>query len=41
LKDSSKAAIKKQYRDLSLKYHPDRNGGDSEMFVRVAKAYEA
>ncbi|XP_057677981.1 translocation protein SEC63 homolog [Corythoichthys intestinalis] len=32
--------IKKQYRVLSLKFHPDR-GGDEAMFMRIAKAYAA
>uniref|UniRef100_A0A8C3H846 Translocation protein SEC63 homolog n=1 Tax=Chrysemys picta bellii TaxID=8478 RepID=A0A8C3H846_CHRPI len=32
--------IKKQYRALSLKYHPDK-GGDEVMFMRIAKAYAA
>ena len=36
--------IKKSYRKLSLKYHPDKNIGDKaaeEMFMKIAKAYEA
>ncbi len=33
--------IKKQYRKLSLKYHPDKETGDSVRFMRIAKAYEA
>ena len=32
--------IKKQYRDLARKYHPDKQGGDEEMFKKLAKAYE-
>lgn len=32
--------IKKQYRLLSLKYHPDK-GGDEVMFMNIAKAYAA
>ena len=34
--------IKKQYRKLSLKYHPDRNIGDpiAEMFVKISKAHD-
>ncbi|KAK8792841.1 hypothetical protein WA158_005005 [Blastocystis sp. Blastoise] len=31
--------IKKAYRKLALKYHPDR-GGDPEMFKKVSEAYE-
>lgn len=38
------SVIKKAYRALSLKYHPDKNIGDKnaeEMFMKIAKAYEA
>ena len=38
------AEIKRAYRKLSLKYHPDKNVGSKvaeEMFMKVAKAYEA
>ncbi|XP_044146021.1 translocation protein SEC63 homolog [Bufo gargarizans] len=34
------AEIKKQYRLLSLKFHPDK-GGDDAIFMKIAKAYEA
>eukprot|EP00794_Sanderia_malayensis_P000374 gene374-1007_t len=35
------AEIKKQYRKLSLKFHPDKETGDQVKFMRIAKAYEA
>ena len=33
-------AIKKKYRKLSLKYHPDKPTGDIEMFKKITGAYE-
>lgn len=33
--------IKKQYRKLSKIFHPDKQGGDQAMFMKIAKAYEA
>eukprot|EP01084_Bolivina_argentea_P258227 435261_1 len=37
-------AIKKSYRALSLKYHPDKNPGNKmaeDMFLKISRAYEA
>lgn len=40
-KDCTKEEIKKRYHKLSLKYHPDKNGGeDSEEFRKIHEAYE-
>ncbi|MCL2340747.1 MAG: molecular chaperone DnaJ [Proteobacteria bacterium] len=42
-KDASAEAIKKAYRKLAMRYHPDRNQGDAEaeeMFKEAAEAYE-
>lgn len=38
-KNSSEEEIKKAYRVLAMKYHPDR-GGDSEKFKEVNEAYQ-
>eukprot|EP00934_Nitzschia_sp_Nitz4_P008492 Nitzschia sp. Nitz4//scaffold16_size188269//73139//75504//NITZ4_001791-RA/size188269-processed-gene-0.14-mRNA-1//1//CDS//3329538517//8482//frame0 len=41
---SDSKAIKKAYRSLSLRYHPDKNPGDraaEAKFMMVSKAYEA
>lgn len=41
-KEATIAEIKKQYRELSMKYHPDKNGGDeaaSEKFKEINEAY--
>ena len=40
--DASEDQIRKAYRSLALKYHPDRNPGDSsaeEQFKEIAEAY--
>jgi len=42
-RDASQEEIKKAYRRLALKYHPDRNPGDKEAeekFKEAAEAYE-
>ena len=37
---SSTDEIKKAFRKKSLIYHPDRNGGNAEMFQRLVEARE-
>ncbi|NBQ70300.1 MAG: molecular chaperone DnaJ, partial [Nitrosomonadaceae bacterium] len=42
-RDADEATIKKAYRKLAMKYHPDRNSGDvksEEMFKEAKEAYE-
>lgn len=38
-KDASAADIKKAYRKLAIKHHPDK-GGDPEVFKEISRAYE-
>ena len=40
-KDADEAAIKKAYRALAKKYHPDANPGDKEAEAKFKEASEA
>ncbi|MBQ0026569.1 MAG: DnaJ domain-containing protein, partial [Lachnospiraceae bacterium] len=40
-KDADDAAIKKAYRTLAKKYHPDANPGDKEAEAKFKEASEA
>ena len=37
---NSMEAVKKQYRKLAMKYHPDRPTGDTEIFKQINNEYE-
>jgi molecular chaperone DnaJ len=39
-KDASADEIKKAFRKLAVKYHPDKDGGDEAKFKEVNEAYE-
>eukprot|EP00212_Chloropicon_laureae_P001235 CAMPEP_0198458024 /NCGR_PEP_ID=MMETSP1453-20131121/33275_1 /TAXON_ID=1461543 ORGANISM="Unidentified sp., Strain RCC701" /NCGR_SAMPLE_ID=MMETSP1453 /ASSEMBLY_ACC=CAM_ASM_001118 /LENGTH=122 /DNA_ID=CAMNT_0044182825 /DNA_START=79 /DNA_END=443 /DNA_ORIENTATION=- len=42
-RDAPESVIKKQFRKLALKYHPDKNPGDKEAegkFQEISKAYD-
>ena len=38
--NSNESEIKKAFRSLSLKFHPDKNGGKDERFKEIGEAYE-
>lgn len=37
-RDAPKAEIKKAYKSLALKLHPDKDGGDKDKFAKIEKA---
>ncbi|KAL7715956.1 Chaperone protein DNAJ [Entamoeba marina] len=39
-KDATNSEIKKAYRSLSIKYHPDKPTGDKKKYEQLNKAYE-
>ena len=39
-RDATKVEIKRAYRQLSMRYHPDMPGGDSGKFLQIKEAYE-
>lgn len=39
-KGASEEEIKKAYRKMAMKHHPDRNGGDDTVFKQIQEAYD-
>jgi len=39
-KNASTDEIKTQYKKLALKHHPDKRGGDPEVFKQISEAYQ-
>ena len=38
--EANEESLKKQYRKMVMKYHPDRNKGDSKQFLKIKQAYD-
>lgn len=38
--EATEESLKKQFRKMVLKYHPDKNKGDSSKFLQVKEAYD-
>lgn len=39
-KEATEVEVKKAYRKLAHKFHPDKAGGDSDKFKQITKAYD-
>lgn len=37
---ASQNEVKRRYRQLVMKYHPDKNAGNEHKFIQITEAYE-